>query len=257
MSIGHIEPAAASHHVSSVHHEAAAGGPHLLVQLGSLFLDDLDLLLLLLNALVRLGGLLLNMGGSVPIGDHCGLCIRGDTFHGLIIVSNIDQGGVLMDLSHIGLLKDGVVPGIIINARFTVMSTFWVRLVDKVDPVGGPDVVAGVELEQDEEGEEDAGHPGYVGCHQQVLGAGAEVVVEVVDVDVHGEQDGRDHHEDVVAHQLLGDGVVQGGGPGGGRVELGEGVHQQLARRQEQVHSDQAEQLACNLRFFYYCGINN
>ena len=65
-----------------------------------------------------------------------------------------------------------------------------------------------------------------------------------IDVDVDSEEDGGDDHEDVVAHELLGDGVVEGGGPGRGGVELGEGVDQQLRGRQEQVDGDQTEQFA-------------
>ena len=56
----------------------------------------------------------------------------------------------------------------------------------------------------------------------------AEIVVEAEDVDVHSKEDGSDNHENVVAHELLGDGVMEGWGPGRGGVELGEGVNQQL-----------------------------
>ena len=119
-----------------------------------------------------------------------------------------------------------------------------VGLVNKMDAIRCPDVVTRVELEQDQEREEDERDPGDVGSHEEVGGGGAEVVVEAVDVDVDSEEDGGDDHEDVVAHELLSDGVVQGGGAGRGGVELGEGVDQKLRGRQEQVNGDQTEQLA-------------
>ena len=66
-----------------------------------------------------------------------------------------------------------------------------------------------VELEQNEEGEEDAGNTEHVRRNQQVSGGEAEAVVEVVDVDVDSQEDGGDDHDHVVASQLLRDGVVQ------------------------------------------------
>ena len=70
----------------------------------------------------------------------------------------------------------------------------------------------------------------------------AEIVVEAVDVDVHSEEDGSDDHEDVVAHELLGDGVVKSWRSGGGGVELGERMHQQLGRGKKQIYGHKTEQ---------------
>ena len=63
-------------------------------------------------------------------------------------------------------------------------------------------------------------------CHKQILCGMAEIVVEAVDVDVDSEKDGSDDHENVVAHELLGNGVVESWRSGGGGVELGERVDQ-------------------------------
>ena len=147
-----------------------------------------------------------------------------------------------MDLCHVCLLKHRVV--LIIAGFNVVMDHVSIGMVDKVDTIGSPDVVTGVEFEQDQETEEDERHSGDIGGHKEVVGGRAEVVVEAVDVNVYGEEDGGDDHEDVVAHELLGDCVVEGGRPGRGAVELGEGVDQQLRGRQEQVDGDQTEQFA-------------
>ena len=147
-----------------------------------------------------------------------------------------------MDLRHIGLLEHSVV--LIITGLNVVMDYACIWLVDQVYTIGCPNVVTGVEFEEDQEGEEDEGDSGDIGGHKEVGGSRTEVVVEAVDVDVDSEEDGGDDHEDVVAHELLGDGVMEGGGPGRGGVELGEGVNQQLRGRQEQVDGDQTEQFA-------------
>ena len=68
------------------------------------------------------------------------------------------------------------------------------------------------EPEENEKGEEDAGHPGHVGCYQQVPRGGGEVEVAMVGA----EQDAADDVEDVVDGQLLGDGMVQRWRPWGG-----------------------------------------
>merc|ERR1719350_508929 len=112
-----------------------------------------------------------------------------------------------MDLRHIGLLEHCVV--LIITGLNVVMDYASIRVVDQVYTIGCPDVVTGVEFEEDEEGEEDEGDSSDIGGHKEVGGGRAEVVVEAIDVDVNSEEDGGDDHEDVVAHKLLGDGVVE------------------------------------------------
>jgi len=114
-----------------------------------------------------------------------------------------------------------------------------------VNTIGGPDIKTTVELEQDQERHEDAGNTSDVGGNQEVLGGSAEVVVELVHVDVHSEEDGGEHHHDVVAHQLLGDGVVKRWRSWRGGVELVEWMNQQLRWRQKQVDCHQTEQLSC------------
>lgn len=88
--------------------------------------------------------------------------------------------------------------------------------------------MAAVELEQDQKRDEDAGNTRYIGSYEKVLSGSAEVVVEVVDVDVHRKEDGGEDHHDVVAHQLLGNGVVQGWRPGGCSIELLKGMNEKL-----------------------------
>ena len=112
-----------------------------------------------------------------------------------------------------------------------------------MNPVGCPDVVGAVELEQDEEGEEDAGNTKHVRRNQQVLGGETEAVVEVVDVDVHGQEDGSDDHDDVVAGQLFRDGVVESRGARGVGVELGEGMDEELGGGEEEVDGEEAVEL--------------
>ena len=98
------------------------------------------------------------------------------------------------------------------------------------------------EPEEDEKGEEDAGHTGHVGRDQQVPRGGGEVEVAMVGA----EQDAADDVEDVVDGQLLRDGLVQGRRPRGGGVEPGERVAEQLGGWQEQVDREEAEDLAQN-----------
>ena len=98
------------------------------------------------------------------------------------------------------------------------------------------------EPEEDEKGEEDAGHTGHVGRDQQVPRGGGEVEVAMVGA----EQDAADDVEDVVDGQLLGDGVVQGRRPRGRGVEPGERVAEQLGGWQEQVNREETEDLAQN-----------
>ena len=72
-------------------------------------------------------------------------------------------------------------------------------------PVGCPKVVGAVEPEEDEEGEEDARHPGHICSDQQVSRRRRQVEIAVVDA----QEDAADDVEDVVDGQLLGNGMVQ------------------------------------------------
>ena len=47
----------------------------------------------------------------------------------------------------------------------TVARKYFHLNINQVDAVRGPEVVAAVELEEDEEGEEEAGNPRYVCIH--------------------------------------------------------------------------------------------
>ena len=78
-----------------------------------------------------------------------------------------------------------------------------------------------VEPEEQEVGEEEGRHPGDVGKYEELPGVGGETVGD-------GEEDAAADHEDVVHGQVLGHSIVEGGGPGAGDVELGEGVQQHL-----------------------------
>ena len=88
-------------------------------------------------------------------------------------------------------------------------------------PLRGPGVQLAVEEEEGEEGHEDCRHPAQVGGHQQPRRGRGERVVEAEAVDVDTEEEAAAEVEKVVDGQLLGDGVVQGGGAGRGGVEPG------------------------------------
>ena len=114
--------------------------------------------------------------------------------------------------------------------------------INQVDAMRGPQVVAGVELEEDEEGEEKTRDPSYVGVHlgeggrtqgskvvhvhnakfdndQKVPCGGGERVVESVAVDVDGEDDAADDVDQVEDGQVLGKGIVDCRGTGRGCIE--------------------------------------
>ena len=97
-----------------------------------------------------------------------------------------------------------------------------------MNSIGCPDVMAAVELEQNQKRDEDARNTSYVGCYEKILSGSADVVVEVVDVNVHRKEDSGEDHHDVVAHQLLGNGVVQSWRSGRCGIELAEWVNEKL-----------------------------
>ena len=130
----------------------------------------------------------------------------------------------------------------------TVARKYFHLNINQVDAVRGPEVVAAVELEEDEEGEEKTRDPSYVCIHlgeggrtqgvniktmrvklnvhnakfdndQKVPCGGGERVVESVAVDVDGEDDAADDVDQVEDGQVLGKGIVDCRGTGRGCIE--------------------------------------
>jgi len=85
-----------------------------------------------------------------------------------------------------------------------------------------------VELEEDEEGEEDAGDHGDIREDEEVRKRRAEGVVEAELSDIDDEEEAAENMEEVVGDELLGDGVMKSRGAGGGGVEPVEWVDEEL-----------------------------
>merc|ERR1719507_1118983 len=112
-------------------------------------------------------------GGGLRLGslvsDHLAVRLRLGTLLRLL------HGGV----HRVARLENGD-PGVLLpSARFGVLLSWaqhggQVLNINQVDAMRGPQVVAAVELEEDEEGEEEAGNPRYVCIHQEVSSGGRE-----------------------------------------------------------------------------------
>lgn len=71
-----------------------------------------------------------------------------------------------------------------------------------------------VELEENEEGEEDARNDGDVGEYEEITGGRTEGLIESEVRDIYNKNDAADQMEEAVGDQMLGHGEVEGWRPG-------------------------------------------
>ena len=107
-------------------------------------------------------------------------------------------------------------------------DSLHVLVEDKVNTIGCPDVKGAVELEENEEGNENARNTGKISIDKEVLGGRREVVVEAIFIDINTEKNAAGDEENVVVDELFGNGIVECRRAWGSGVELTEGIDQEL-----------------------------
>ena len=110
-----------------------------------------------------------------------------------------------------------------------------------MNTIGCPDVKGGVELEENEKGNEDARDTSKIGIDKKVLGGRSDIVVEAILIDINTEENAAGDEENVVVDELFGNGIVEGGRAWGCGVKLAEGVEEELGWGQEEVDGNKTE----------------
>ena len=123
-------------------------------------------------------------------------------------------------------------------------DSLHVLVEDKVNTIGCPDVKGAVELEENEEGNENARNTGKISIDKEVLGGRSEVVVEAIFIDINTEKNAAGDEENVVVDELFGNGIVECRRAWGSGVELAEGMDQELGWGQEEVDGQQTKYFA-------------
>ena len=99
-------------------------------------------------------------------------------------------------------------------------------MINKMNPIGYPDVKRAVESEENEESNENTGNTSEVSINKEVLGGRGKVVVEPILIDINAEEDTGGDEENVVVDKIFSNGIVECRKPRRSGIKLREGMYQ-------------------------------